>query len=91
MGSARNDLSLSVVMPVHNAMPHVDDAVRSILEQTHRDFELVLLRSDFRCAIFGSDVEDRPSRRGHSTGSSRSARSNTSSNIWAFSRPVFWL
>ena len=42
MSSARNDVSLSVVMPVHNAMPHVDDAVRSILEQTHGDFEFVI-------------------------------------------------
>lgn len=40
--AARNDLSLSVVMPVHNAMPHVDDAVRSILEQTYADFELII-------------------------------------------------
>jgi glycosyltransferase involved in cell wall biosynthesis len=29
-------------MPVHNAMPHVDDAVRSILEQTHGDFEFII-------------------------------------------------
>jgi len=42
MGSARYDIPLSVVMPVHNAMPHVDDAVRSILEQTHGDFEFVI-------------------------------------------------
>ena len=42
MSSARKDVSLSVVMPVHNAMPHVDDAVRSILEQTHDDFEFVI-------------------------------------------------
>ena len=42
MSSARNDVSLSVVMPVHNAMPHVNDAVRSILEQTHGDFEFVI-------------------------------------------------
>ncbi len=33
---------LSVVMPVHNALPHLDAAVRSILDQTYRDFELVI-------------------------------------------------
>jgi glycosyltransferase involved in cell wall biosynthesis len=33
---------LSVVMPVHNAMPHLDEAVRSILDQTYRDFEFVI-------------------------------------------------
>ena len=91
MGSARNDLSLSVVMPVHNAMPHVDDAVRSILQQTYGDFELVSLGPDFGGTIFSGNVEDRSPRRVHWTGSSRSARSNTSSNICAFSRPVFWL
>lgn len=34
---------LSVVMPVHNALPHLDAAVRSILGQTHGDFEFVIL------------------------------------------------
>jgi glycosyltransferase involved in cell wall biosynthesis len=34
---------LSVVMPVHNALPHLDAAVRSILDQTHTDFEFVIL------------------------------------------------
>jgi glycosyltransferase involved in cell wall biosynthesis len=29
-------------MPVHNAMPHVDEAVRSILEQTRGDFEFII-------------------------------------------------
>ena len=91
MGSARNDISLSVVMPVHNAMPHVDDAVRSILEWTYGNFELMFFRSDFGRTIFGGDVEDRPPGRTHPTASSLSARSKTSSNIWAFSRPVFWL
>ena len=33
---------VSVVMPVYNALPHLDGAVRSILEQTHRDFEFVI-------------------------------------------------
>lgn len=33
---------ISVVMPVHNALPHLDLAVRSILDQTRRDFEFVI-------------------------------------------------
>ena len=34
---------VSVVMPVHNALPHLDAAVESILGQTFRDFEFVIL------------------------------------------------
>lgn len=34
---------LSVVMPVHNALPHLDEAVESILGQTFEDFEFVIL------------------------------------------------
>ena len=34
---------LSVVMPVHNALPHLDEAVESILGQTFADFEFVIL------------------------------------------------
>lgn len=33
---------LSVVMPVRNAMPYLDAAVTSILQQTHTDFEFVI-------------------------------------------------
>lgn len=33
---------VSVVMPVYNALPHLDGAVRSILDQTHHDFEFVI-------------------------------------------------
>lgn len=33
---------LSVVMPVHNAMPYLDEAVASILGQSHSDFEFVI-------------------------------------------------
>jgi hypothetical protein len=33
---------LSVVMPVHNALPHLDAAVQSILDQTFRNFEFVI-------------------------------------------------
>jgi glycosyltransferase involved in cell wall biosynthesis len=35
--------TLSVVMPVHNALPHLDAAIESILGQTWRDFEFVIL------------------------------------------------
>ena len=34
---------VSVVMPVHNAMPYLDVAVESILGQTFEDFEFVIL------------------------------------------------
>lgn len=34
---------VSVVMPVHNALPHLDEAVESILGQTYTDFEFVIL------------------------------------------------
>jgi glycosyltransferase involved in cell wall biosynthesis len=30
-------------MPVHNALPHLDAAIESILGQSHRDFEFVIL------------------------------------------------
>lgn len=43
MAPVLSDRTLSVVMPVHNALPHLDAAVRSILEQTYRDFEFVIL------------------------------------------------
>lgn len=34
---------ISVVMPVHNALPFLDQSIRSILEQTLGDFEFVIL------------------------------------------------
>src|SRR6266550_1812172 len=34
---------ISVVMPVHNALPFLDQSIRSILEQTLSDFEFVIL------------------------------------------------
>jgi len=34
---------LSVVMPVRNAMPYLDQAVQSILDQTYRNFEFVVV------------------------------------------------
>lgn len=35
--------TVSVVMPVHNARPFLDESVGSILEQTLRDFEFIIL------------------------------------------------
>lgn len=35
--------AVSVVMPVHNALPHLDAAIKSILAQTFEDFEFVIL------------------------------------------------
>src|ERR671914_99143 len=34
---------ISVVMPVHNGLPFLDQSISSILEQTFTDFELVIL------------------------------------------------
>jgi glycosyltransferase involved in cell wall biosynthesis len=34
---------VSVVMPVHNALPYLDAAVESVIGQTFRDFEFVIL------------------------------------------------
>src|SRR5712664_2486217 len=34
---------ISVVMPVHNALPFLDESIGSILEQTLSDFEFVIL------------------------------------------------
>lgn len=37
------DPVISVVMPCHNARPYLDEAIRSILDQTLSEFELILL------------------------------------------------
>ena len=42
MRSSSGSELISVVMPVHNALPHLDAAVQSILDQSHRDFEFVI-------------------------------------------------
>src|SRR6476660_134203 len=42
MNSPVNPL-ISVVMPVYNAVPFLDDSISSILEQSFRDFEFVIL------------------------------------------------
>ena len=36
-------LKLSVLMPVYNAMPYLEDAVLSILSQTYSDFEFIII------------------------------------------------
>jgi len=42
--SKRSDApEVSVVMPVHNALPHLDSAIQSILGQTFSNFEFVIL------------------------------------------------
>jgi len=35
--------SLSVVMPVHNGLPFLDQSIRSIIDQTFTDFEFIIL------------------------------------------------
>jgi len=35
--------AFSVVIPVYNKRPHIERAVRSVLNQTHQDFELILI------------------------------------------------
>jgi glycosyltransferase involved in cell wall biosynthesis len=42
-GSSAATPALSVVMPVHNALPHLDRAIESILGQTFEAFELIIL------------------------------------------------
>jgi len=41
--NVKADPQVSVVMPVHNALPFLDESIRSILEQTFKDFEFVIL------------------------------------------------
>jgi GT2 family glycosyltransferase len=43
MGPSIKEQLVSVVMPVHNALPHLEAAVRSILAQTFAEFEFVIL------------------------------------------------
>ncbi|HEY0148990.1 MAG TPA: glycosyltransferase [Allosphingosinicella sp.] len=50
---------LSVVMPVHNALPYLDEAIGSIVRQTFRDFELVVFddaSSDGSAAVLSAWV-----------------------------------
>ncbi len=52
--------SVSVVMPVHNGMPYLPQAVESILHQTFRDFELIVINdaSTDGTAEFLNSIED---------------------------------
>lgn len=43
MNEVANGAPLSVVMPVHNAAPFLDQSIRSILNQSISDFEFVIL------------------------------------------------
>jgi glycosyltransferase involved in cell wall biosynthesis len=42
MTRRKSPTELSVVMPVYNALPHLDPAIRSILDQGFADFEFVI-------------------------------------------------
>jgi glycosyltransferase involved in cell wall biosynthesis len=42
MSQSRNPV-ISVVMPVHNALPYLNESIQSILGQTLKDFEFVIL------------------------------------------------
>lgn len=59
---------ISVIMPVHNAASYVGEAVRSVLAQTVRDFELVLVNdaSTDRSAEVIADIHDDRLRCRHS-------------------------
>ncbi len=37
------EVAISVILPVYNAMPYLQEAVESILQQTLRDFELIII------------------------------------------------
>jgi GT2 family glycosyltransferase len=50
MESPANPL-ISVVMPVYNALPFLDDSINSILAQTFSDFEFVI----FECEWWAHD------------------------------------
>ncbi|MCA1557028.1 MAG: glycosyltransferase family 2 protein [Acidobacteria bacterium] len=43
MSMNKHTPAVSVVMPVHNALPFLDESVKSILNQTFRNFEFVIL------------------------------------------------
>lgn len=52
---------VSVVMPCYNAAHHLDEAIRSVLDQTHRDLELIVVdggSSDDSWQVIESFVED---------------------------------
>ena len=38
-----NQVSFSVIIPVHNKLPHLDRSIRSVLNQTYPHFELILI------------------------------------------------
>jgi glycosyltransferase involved in cell wall biosynthesis len=38
-----SDQSVTVIIPTHNSAPHLAEAVESVLKQTHRDFEIIVV------------------------------------------------
>ena len=38
-----NQVFFSVIIPVHNKLPHLDRSIRSVLNQTYKHFELILV------------------------------------------------
>lgn len=43
MNNKNNNLMISVVMPVYNAERYLDEAIQSILTQTYKDFEFIII------------------------------------------------
>jgi glycosyltransferase involved in cell wall biosynthesis len=39
----KNDELISVIMPVYNGMPHIDLAIKSILDQSYKNFEFLII------------------------------------------------
>jgi glycosyltransferase involved in cell wall biosynthesis len=71
---------VSVLMPLHNAEPYVAEAIESVCNQTHRNFELVIAddgSTDGSCEIAaGYAPRERPRRlRSACSGNSSRARS----------------
>lgn len=54
--------AISVVLPLYNAEPYIGAAIRSILDQTHRDFELIVVddgSSDGSSAVVDAITDSR--------------------------------
>lgn len=41
--NAHQNIMFSVVIPVHNKLPHLERSINSVLNQTYKDFELILI------------------------------------------------
>ena len=59
---SQSEPNLTVVIPVHNAAPHLGACVESLLAQSYTDFELILVEngssddSRERCARYAAGV-----------------------------------